>query len=263
VVVEEPLHGGTASEVVRVGDTVRRRTSAANDCVRDLLGHLDRVGFDGSPRFLGIDEFGREILSFVEGDVTAAGSVPGVFSDAALAAAARLLRRMHDATRGHPITARTGWTFQIGAPTSGSVVCHNDLGPYNSIFVNGLPIAFIDWDLAAPAPPEWDVAYALWRFVPLYDNEQCAELDAPTEPRHRRMRVFLDAYGLDDRRHLLATIRQRQQVTRNSLRSWADEGDPVYQRLVAEGRLEEITRNIEYAKSCAPDWSAALGAAQP
>lgn len=260
--VEEPLSGGTF-EVVRVGDTVRRCGPKGNDAVHDLLRHFDRVGFDGSPRFLGIDEQGRETLSFIAGDVTAARPLPEVFSDAALVAAARLLRRMHEATRGHPITRQNGWTFQTGAPTAGPVVCHNDVGPYNTVYASGVPVAFIDWDLAAPAPPEWDVAYALWRFVPLYDDEQCIELGAPTEPRHRRMQLFLDAYGLDDRHGILATIRRRQQVTKASLRSWADQGNSEYQRLVAEGRLDEIARNLDYADSCASEWSAALGVARP
>jgi hypothetical protein len=263
VVTEEQLDGGTLSDAVRVGDTVRRRTTRDHGPVHALLRHLEHVGFDGSPRFLGIDEEGRETLSFIEGDVTGAGNVPGVFSDEALVATARLLRRMHDATRDAAITRSHGWRVPAGAPVSGSVVCHNDLGPYNTIYESGRPIAFIDWDLAAPAPPEWDVAYALWRFVPLYDDDRCVELGAQTGPRSLRIRLFLDTYGLGDRMHILATIRQRQRVTRDSLRQWADEGDPAYERLVGEGRIEEIAHDLAYAESCADEWSGDLGVGRP
>ncbi len=255
---EVPLGGGTLTEVVRVGDTVRRRPTGLQEQVHILLRHLERTGFEGSPRFLGTDDQGREVLSFIEGDVTATGPVPGMFSDEALIGAARLLRRLHDATRESAVTTRSGWRTQIGAPTSGPVICHNDLGPYNTIYRDGQPFAFIDWDLAAPAPPEWDVAYALWRFVPLYDDEQCAELGWPIEPRHRRMQLFLDAYGLDDRMHILATIRRRQEVTQRSILAWADGGDPGYKKLVAEGRFEEIARNLAYVRAHAGDWAAAL-----
>jgi hypothetical protein len=263
MVVEEPLVGGTLADVVRIGDTVRRRTRQSNEAVHGLLRHLEQASFDGSPKYLGIDAQGREILSYVEGDVTASGPVPGMYSDESLEAAAQLLRRMHDATRGAAVTRRSGWCFQIGAPTTGPVVCHNDLGPYNTIYRHGRPIAFIDWDLAAPAPPEWDVAYALWRFVPLYDDDQCAELGAPTEPRHRRMQKFLDAYGLVNRRHILSTLKRRQEVTLTSIRAWANEGEAAYRGLVAEGRLEEITHNLSYAAACAGDWAEALRVAMP
>jgi hypothetical protein len=37
--------------------------------VRALLRHLEVVGFRGSPRHIGIDEQGRDVLSWVEGQV--------------------------------------------------------------------------------------------------------------------------------------------------------------------------------------------------
>ena len=60
---EEPLHGGDVTTVVKVGDTVRRETGPWSAAVHALLQHFERVGFDGAPRFLGIDERGREILA--------------------------------------------------------------------------------------------------------------------------------------------------------------------------------------------------------
>ena len=66
--IEQPLSGGnTNSGVVRIGATVRRGQTAASPAVHQLLRHLEAKGFDGSPRFLGIDAEGREILSFIAG----------------------------------------------------------------------------------------------------------------------------------------------------------------------------------------------------
>src|SRR6266436_863387 len=65
-VSEVPLAGGDLNVVVRVGDTVRR--PAGPPGVRALLEWFEHVGFDGAPRFLGFDDRGREILSYVEGD---------------------------------------------------------------------------------------------------------------------------------------------------------------------------------------------------
>jgi hypothetical protein len=53
--------------VVRAGDTVRRRPGGR--FVHELLGFFERSGWGGAPRFLGVDERGREILSFVDGYV--------------------------------------------------------------------------------------------------------------------------------------------------------------------------------------------------
>jgi Phosphotransferase enzyme family len=180
---EQPLPGGTVTPVVRVGATVRRVTGSWSPRVYELLQHLAKAGFDGAPRFLGMDEQGREVLSFITGEVTTYGPPAGMHTDVALTAAARLLRRFHDAAIGFAATHLDGWRFQVGAPSAGPVICHNDVGPYNAVYRAGRPIAFIDWDFAAPAPRECDVAYALWRFVPLYDNLACASMGWPIAPR--------------------------------------------------------------------------------
>ena len=65
---EIPLLGGNTSTVVRVGETVRRNAGPWTPAVHSLLRHLEYVGFTGAPRALGIDERGREVLSFLEGE---------------------------------------------------------------------------------------------------------------------------------------------------------------------------------------------------
>lgn len=68
---EQPLAGGVnpSPGVVRVGDTVGRPAGRSAPAVRCLLLHLEAVGFDAAPRFLGTDEKGRDVLSYVAGDV--------------------------------------------------------------------------------------------------------------------------------------------------------------------------------------------------
>jgi hypothetical protein len=67
---EIALAGGFGTPgVVRVGATVRRPPGENAAFVHALLRHLERVGFTGAPRLLGLDEAGREILTFVEGEV--------------------------------------------------------------------------------------------------------------------------------------------------------------------------------------------------
>jgi hypothetical protein len=82
--------GRNTAGVVRFGDTVRRPLRGDHNWAHGLLTHLEEQGFDGSPRFLGIDERDREIMSYLPGDVP---SDLGHFAEFQLAAAGALLRR--------------------------------------------------------------------------------------------------------------------------------------------------------------------------
>lgn len=64
--------GGThIGEVVRIGDEVHRPRTAGSDLAESFLLHLERVGFDAAPRFRGVDDLGRQVLTFVAGEATA------------------------------------------------------------------------------------------------------------------------------------------------------------------------------------------------
>ncbi|MEV0485293.1 aminoglycoside phosphotransferase family protein [Streptomyces sp. NPDC050508] len=175
---EVPLRGGRVTPgVVRVGDTVRRPVTEASPFVAQLLGRLEQHGFTGAPRHLGLDAAGRDTFSYLP------GQVPPRFrhwTDAQVTAAGALLRSLHDATRGCALAG------------SCPVVCHHDPGPNNTVFRDGLPFAFIDFDTAAPGDPLEDVGYAAWTW--------CVS-SRPTAPpaaaQAVQVRILADAYGLD------------------------------------------------------------------
>lgn len=198
--------------VVRVGDTVRRRVGPWTAAVHELLRHLERVGFGGAPRVLGIDGEGREVLSYVEG---ADGRRGRRFDDVTLTLEAQLLREFHDAVVSFVPSSSArwregGWQYRPGAGDAPRlVVCHNDVAPYNVVYEGGRPSALIDWDFAGPAPVEWDIAYAAWRFVPLYPDDVCRKLGCDPNSRASRLRTFCEAYGLSERDTLLDTVRLR------------------------------------------------------
>jgi hypothetical protein len=177
--IEIPLRGGRITPgVVRVGDTVRRPTNANSAFVHQLLLHLERAGFEASPRFQGIDREGRETLSYLEGTVP--DNLCPDYSDEVLTAAARMLRRYHDAVAGSELAA--------GAET----VCHNDISPVNFVFVDGLPVGLIDFDAAVPGSRLRDLAYGLFLWLDLgYDG-------LPLDEQARRTRVFFAGYGLPE-----------------------------------------------------------------
>ena len=179
---EVPLPGGRVTPgVTRIGDTVRRPSHANSVFVRRLLTCLNERGFGGAPRYLGVDEHGREVLTFLPGEVPL--DLDPKFPDEALVAAARLIRDYHDATSGSTLAGRH------------EVICHNDLSPCNFVFRSRLPVGITDFDAAAPGARLRDLGYALF----LWLNLGTDGADLPEQAR--RIRLFCDAYGIaaDDR----------------------------------------------------------------
>ncbi|MBA4864335.1 aminoglycoside phosphotransferase family protein [Streptomyces sp. PSKA54] len=197
-----PLRGGRITPgVVRIGDTVRRPASAASPFVAAVLGLLERRGFTGAPRYLGRDQTGRDMFSYVPGWVP---DKLRPWTDAQVAAAGALARAMHEATRGSGLVGRH------------QVVCHHDLGPNNAVFQDGMPVAFIDFDMAAPGSPLEDVGYMAW----LWCVSSKAEAP-PVDGQAAQVRVLTDAYGLagPERDQLVDAMLERQ--ARN-VRFWAE-----------------------------------------
>ena len=230
---ERPLHGGTHGPVVRIGDTVRRESTAATPAIQALLTHLERSGFAGAPRALGSDDAGREVVSFIPGQVEVARGrpvmPPHVRDPEVLVAVARLLRGLHDATLGFVPPSDAVWAFQVGAPRTGEVICHNDIGPWNTVFVDGWPVAFIDFDTAVPAPREWDIAYACYWFVPYQPDAVCALMGWPAPPdRAARLRAFCAAYGGIDPSTVLDVMVRRIEVMIATGTTRNGEGDPEH-----------------------------------
>ncbi len=192
---ELELIGGTANrgKVFLVGGTVRRPLRPASAATHAVLQHLERIGFDGAPRFLGIDEHDREVLSYVEGDAATAPAAPWALSDEALVSVGRLLRRYHDAVKGFDPSGHT-WTRQVPAMFRGPLVCHNDANLDNVVFRDGQAVALIDFDLAAPDSAVWDVALAARLWAPLREDQDIS--DVRKGRVLERFRTFVDAYGL-------------------------------------------------------------------
>ncbi|WP_197717280.1 phosphotransferase [Glycomyces terrestris] len=195
-----PLAGGrVAAGVARVGDVVHRPAGAGSDFMAALLLLLEERGFTGAPRYLGRSA-GADLLSYLPGDVPARFQT---WSDAQVAAAAALLRAMHDATRGSALAGRF------------DVVCHHDPGPNNAVFRDGVPVAFIDFAEAAPGGRLEDVAYLAWTWA------VASQRTVPVRRQAEQVRLVADAYGLEpaERAVLVDCILERQ--SRN-VRFWTE-----------------------------------------
>jgi Ser/Thr protein kinase RdoA (MazF antagonist) len=251
---EEPLGGGNVTPgVVRVGDTVRRPAGPHTAAVHALLSYLHAAGFAGAPRPLGIDEQGREVLSFIPGTVPWPDRFDLLEPGDGLARAARLIRDFHDAVTGFTPPADAHWQVLILAEGHCDIIAHHDLAPWN--LVVGPQWAFIDWDCAAPGTRLWDVAYAVHGFVPLSANPQWQRSDAIA-----RLRVFADAYGLDEgqRRELVPMLTRRARAMQTFLAQQASAGIQPWAGLWEAGHGEAWQADADYIEAREAAWTSAL-----
>lgn len=212
--VEVALPKGDVTEgVVRVGETVRRPRQEQSEFVAAYLGHLAARGYPGAPRFLGVDDRGRDVLDFVPGDVPGAPPEPWACTDAVVADVGLLLRGLHDVSAGWVPPPGLDWFGRhrvvpdlpaelVDLPGPPELVAHCDVTPQNTVFRDGRPVALVDFDLARPTRRVADVLNTAMWWVPLQPPQDRApaqrDVDVPA-----RLTAFLDAYGLADRAELL------------------------------------------------------------
>jgi hypothetical protein len=251
---EVPLGGGNMnSGVARVGDTVRRPAGPWTPAVHALLTYLHEAGFRGAPRPLGIDEHGREILTFVPGTVPWPASFHLLDDDRQLRRVARLIREFHDAVSG--FIPPPGARWQALMPADGDeIIAHHDLAPWNLV-IGDRQQAFIDWDTAAPGTRLWDLAYAMHGFAPLSADPAFQRADAG-----RRLRLMSDAYGLteSERLDLIPLLPRRTQAMQDFLAQQAAQGTQPWVRLWQEGHGDAWRADTRYIEQRERQWRQAL-----
>jgi hypothetical protein len=104
---EMPL-GGLITAAVRAGNMVRRPAAPGMAAMAALLTHLESSGFAGAPRYLGRDDRGRSVLTWIDGWCPRLDE-EHLIDATALRAVGALLRRYHDAVVGYDPSDATGW----------------------------------------------------------------------------------------------------------------------------------------------------------
>jgi len=267
---EIPLAGGDVTEgLVRVGDTVRRPVGPHSPLVHALLTHLESVGFEGAPRFLGIDGSGREVLSYLDGEVAGRPRPPWIASETRLASVGRLVRAYDDAAASFapppgvlpdaPPAEPAGMPAAPAYPPE--LVGHVDITPENVIFRNGLAYALIDFDLAKPATRADEMFNVMMWWAPLSDPRDVDPLlrdaDVP-----RRTRILADEYGLSgtDRERIMEVGLLRTRRAWYLMKQRAQTQGGGWQRMWDEGVGDVIKRREAWLDRHAAALTAALTA---
>lgn len=258
-VLEEVLLGGStnAGLVTRVGDTVRRPLRPTSDATRALLDHLERVGFEGAPRYLGVDNRGREVLSYVHGQAVLKPYPSWALGDEALVSVARLLREYHSAVASFEFQGHD-WPHPLPTRFRGGIVCHNDPNLDNIIFVGGQAVALIDFDLASPGCTGWDLAGCTRLWAPLE-----VDLDRPTVGVRslERLGLFADAYGATaaEREELVDAMVPCHDWCFQIVQDAADSGHQTFRRYWLRGGKQSAQDTGRWLSTHTAQMRAALG----
>ena len=213
----ERLKGGL-NEVIRVGASVIRPTGSHSTAVHSLLQHLELVGFDAAPRFLSVDgDRATETLSFLDGETSDYPLAETFRTDQAMVSAAKLMRRLHDATVGFEADGHA-WFLPPRSPFE--VVCHGDFAPYNCVIRDGDVVGVFDLDTAHPGPRLWDVGYLAYRWVPLVSPLNPDGFGTLAD-QTRRLPLVCAAYGTDLVEQVLDQAHARLLAMVDSIRAFA------------------------------------------
>ncbi|MEI2714030.1 MAG: aminoglycoside phosphotransferase family protein [Nocardioides sp.] len=218
-------------------ETVTRPAGPHTPTVHAFLRHLRAKGLHCVPEPLSLNE-ATETLRFIQGESGGDGwkhqhDVRGLRS------AARLLRRIHDASADWvpPDDA----VFAAPAVAGGDVHVHADPGPWNFVWRDGEAVALIDWDFLHRAPRLSDISYALHWFAPLRDDGAALEWHHFPEVPDRRSRIeeFLDAYGIPADFDVVDAVVDRIRYTGEHVRFLAAQGQEPQKTWVEEGSVEK------------------------
>ncbi|MEV4249962.1 aminoglycoside phosphotransferase family protein [Streptosporangium canum] len=252
---EFALIGGEVTEgVVRVGDTVRRPAGFNAPLVHALLDHLEAAGFAGAPRFLGIDAAGREVLTFIPGEVAGRPRPAWIADEERMASVGRLVRAYDDAVADfvlpegvRPFAGLGELTEPPGMPPAPpypvELVGHMDLTPDNVVFRDGQAVALIDFDMAKPVSRVDEVCNMMFSWAPLGDpadaDPPLRDVDVP-----RRCRILADAYGMSDtdRARLVEVAVLRSRRAWYSMKQIAEAQGGGWARMWQEGAGDELKR---------------------
>jgi hypothetical protein len=233
----EHLPGGSGG-VWKVGRTVRRPSGPWTPAVHELMTWLADEGLGGIPHVAGIDDDGREIVSYIEGRGVRVDDE--IVLDEVLVEAVTWLRDFHDLVEEYEPDGPRVWRQSGAEPVAlepGQIICHNDPGAYNWIIQSGHFVAMIDWDLAGPGQAIDDLAFLCWTAIPLYR-------DIPLDEVMRRLDLVVDAYGEWGPQTVLDAVERRMTMAADRIEAGIERGDPGMLNLASRGEPQRTRDRV-------------------
>jgi hypothetical protein len=242
---EEQLVGGNVTQPSRVGDHVHRASGPWTSTIHALLHHLEDAGFAGAPRVVGFDDDGREVLTYIEGDAGSAVFPSALLEEEGLVKLGRFIRAAHDAAS--TFVPASDAVYRIGPKNirPGEIVCHGDLGFWNTVWRGDEIVGLIDWDFAEPLPPIFDVALAAMPVVPFRNDESAVRigLAAPVD-RRGRLAALCAGYGGITPDDVVQAALESLQLEIERLQSFGEAGREPWASSLADGRQLQLFEGV-------------------
>jgi len=218
--------GESNSEVVRVGDTVRRALTERFDFVHRLMNELKEKNFELSPTFLGVDKKNREIISYIPGTQMNKGEITLDLMKQSMKA----LRLFHDILAVSELRGER------------ETVIHTDFAPWNMIVDKGQLVGIIDFDDAIPGERIKDIVYACWNLLDIGD------LDSEYSEKNtlNLLPELFDAYGDIDRKCFVDELLNEQRRILKKRRKKMKQADNKEERVERRNVCKEIRKQISW-----------------
>jgi thiamine kinase-like enzyme len=234
------LTGGNMNLPILRGNMVYKKATIAGDTIHELLQHVRAKGIDWVPESLGIDSKGKQVMTYIEGDVP--HNMPDwIYEEGVLKEIARRLRQWHDATEDFRFH-KAKWLMENDEVQE--VICHNDFAPYNCVFNNKKFVGLIDFDVCSPGSRLWDIVYTAYRFIPLLPVNEiehyCEVSPFSKEEMLRRLQIFLEEYSCGEKDFFYSKNVVIEKVSKRlkTLASWSE----------AYGQKTKNKETLEHAK---------------
>ena len=173
---EIPFASGESNQkVVKVGNTVRKEPSENSEFVREVMTILSSNNFQYSPKYLGIDQKGREKMTYIEGEQMNHTEVTIDLMKQTL----EVLKQFHDILS---ISELSG---------DQETVLHTDYAPWNLIVREGKLVGIIDFDKIKPGKRIYDVVYICWNLLDIGSEDS----NFTEEEIFKYLPVLVEAYG--------------------------------------------------------------------
>ena len=176
-----------------------------------------------------------------------------------------LIRRLHDAAADFTPPVDAVWGGIPGTPAGvvplfdkPELIAHQDYCPGNVVFRDGLPAAFIDFDLSRPTTRVADLVNAMYWWTPLMHPSDrppaMRDADVPA-----RVRILADAYGMTAQQRALVVPTAVQRAA-NSLPAMhaAAQADAVFAKWWNGGLEDKLLRARQWLITEAPRIDAVL-----